>query len=149
MFHFWSSSSARPTATERFHTCSRVREQSWDTNRKRVDVLHQEEEEEGQIDDVTSGKLKGKRSGGGRRREAIMGRRKGRRGRDRASWRTMNAGGIQQGTKTESDSIGLFYPAAIVAGRKRFLCGCCVGAELMKATNRILFFPTQGRGLCD
>lgn len=27
-----------------------------------------------------------------------------RRGRDRASWRTMHAGAIQQGTKTESDS---------------------------------------------
>lgn len=27
-----------------------------------------------------------------------------RHGRDRASWRTMNAGAFQQGTKTESDS---------------------------------------------
>lgn len=44
-----------------------------------------------------------------------------RRGRDRASWRTMNAGAIQQGTKTESDSIGLFYPAAVVPENVSFV----------------------------
>lgn len=47
-------------STERFHTCPHVRKQSWDTNRKRVDVLHREDEE-GQIDDVTSGKQREKK----------------------------------------------------------------------------------------
>lgn len=67
-------------STEGFHTCPRVRKQSWDTNRKRVDVLHREDEE-GRIDDVTSGKQREKKW---RRREAIMGRRKGRAAAPRA-----------------------------------------------------------------
>lgn len=48
---------------------------------------------------------KGKRSGGGEKPSWAEGKDELlRRGRDRASWRTMNAGAIQQGTKTESDS---------------------------------------------
>lgn len=100
LFHFWSSSSAQLTATERFHTCPHVRKQSWDTNSKRVDFIGRTRRVGSMMSHQEN---KGKRSGGGRRREAIMGRRKGR-GRDRASWRTTNAGAIHQGTKTESDS---------------------------------------------
>lgn len=62
-------------STERFHTCPHVRKQSWDTNRKRVDFIGRTRRVGSMMSHQEN---KGKRSGGGRRREAIMGRRKGR-----------------------------------------------------------------------
>lgn len=62
-------------STERFHTCPHVQKQSWDTNRKRVDFIGRTRRVGSMMSHQEN---KGKRSGGGRRREAIMGRRKGR-----------------------------------------------------------------------
>lgn len=154
MFHFWSSSSAQPTATVQkgftpvlvygskagtqtgnVSTCFIGR-----TRRVGSMMSHQEN--------------KGKRSGGGRRREAIMGRRKGRAAAPRERPSILEDHERRRHSARHYNriwlcTIGLFYPAAVVPGRKRFLCGRCVGAELMRAANRILFFPTYGRGLCD